>query len=337
MKKGVLLSYILPCYNTGKYLSQCVESLLDQGLDQQEYEIICVNNAATDNTAEILDKLSLSIPNLKVVTLPINKCSGGAYNAGLEVAKGKYVLFVDSDDYLKKDEVSRLCEIMEEENLQMLQFNLIPFCDNNRTELQEKMLANGNLKEEISVCDGGEFLKEAISQMSFSYFPVPAYRKIFLRSFLLDNSLYFTPTTIGTDFLHTMRCLVVVKRIKSICDKIYYYRYNPMGVSKVKVTKEKIDYALNNYVESFECVKQSNFPDSLKKLMLDRIKKVVQSYIGEITELTEADRKELLDKLTIKNTLADFSRSYIQRSLFMNYNLYSILNKVFYRKVLKRL
>ena len=333
----IILSYILPCYNTGNFLNQCVESLLEQGLDQQEYEIICVNNAATDNTADILNKLSLSISNLKVVTLPVNKCSGGAYNAGLEVAKGKYVLFVDSDDYLKKGEISRLCKIMEVENLQMLQFNLIPFCDIDNALLKEKMTANSNFVVEIPVCNGEEYLKEATKQMNFLYLPVPAYRKIFLRTFLLDNSLFFTPTTIGTDFLHMMRCLIVVKRIKSICDKIYYYRYNPAGVSKVKVTKEKVRYALHNYSESYNCIKKSDLDASIKDSILKLIRATLQSYIGEIVDLSENDRIKLLKDLNNKPFLIEISRSFVQRLLFTNYKIYKLLHTVIYSKILKRM
>ena len=118
------ISFILPCYNTGKYLCQCVESLLAQGFDKDEYEIICVDNAATDNTAELLKELSVKYPEVKVVTLPVNKCSGGAYNAGLEVAQGKYVLFVDSDDYLKENSVLPLIEKMESNHLDALFFNI---------------------------------------------------------------------------------------------------------------------------------------------------------------------------------------------------------------------
>lgn len=328
----------MPCYNTGKYLCKCVESLTAQGFDNDEYEIICVDNAATDNTAELLKELSVEYPEVKVVTLPVNKCSGGAYNAGLEVAQGKYVLFVDSDDYLKEGAASQLVGVMEQEELEMLYFNLIPFCeDDYKGHISERMPYNSNFSECIPVCNGDVFLNKVLDQMSFYNLPVPAYRKLFLRSFLLKYSLFFTPTTLGTDFLHTMMSLKEVERISCICDKVYYYRYNPAGVSRVRVTKAKIEYALGNYSKAYKIIEASSFSPITKNTVLSWIKKTIQSYIGEIVELPRNDRKELLNGIEDKSFYIGISRSFIQKSCFTNYKFFNVCNTIIPRKLLKRL
>lgn len=338
MDSQIKISFILPCYNTGLFLRQCVQSLLKQGFKDNEYEIICVDNAATDNTAEILSELSEQFSQIRVVTLHVNQCSGGAYNAGLSVAKGKYILFVDSDDYLKEFTVLKLYDMMESENLEMLQFNLIPFSnENNSGTLSEKMIFNSNLLYDIPVCSGGDYLSQAITQMDFCYLPVPAYRKIYLRDFLKNNDIQFTPTTLGTDFLHMMYSLRAVNRMKSICEKVYYYRYNPSGVSKVKVTSAKIEYALGNYSEAYSVVDGSNFAPQIKKEIQPYITKTIQSYIGEIVELSKDQRESLLSKITNKDFLSKMSRSFIQRSCFDNYRFFSVLACLMPRKILKRL
>ena len=98
--KTPLVSILVPVYNVEDYLERCLDSLLQQSLTQ--IEIVCVNDGSTDKSAEILEEYAKKDNRIVVV----HKKNGGlpsARNAGLDVAKGKYVGFVDSDDYVDKD------------------------------------------------------------------------------------------------------------------------------------------------------------------------------------------------------------------------------------------
>ncbi len=101
-------SVIIPVYNVGKYLEECLESLLNQTLEN--IEIICINDGSTDNSLSILYEYRKKDKRVIVV----NKSNGGvssARNIGLRIARGEYIVFVDADDIAEK----RLCERVWEE------------------------------------------------------------------------------------------------------------------------------------------------------------------------------------------------------------------------------
>lgn len=95
----IWLSYIIPLYNCGEYIAKCLDSVLAQGVEPNEYEVIVINDGSTDNGAETVTQYCQKHGNFRL----INKENGGvssARNRGLDEAKGEYVFFVDADDYL---------------------------------------------------------------------------------------------------------------------------------------------------------------------------------------------------------------------------------------------
>ena len=128
------LSVIVPVYNVAPYLRKCVESLLKQDLSAEEYEIIFVDDGSTDGSGELCDEFASSneleserISELgKPVIRVIHQKNGGlssARNTGLAAATGKYVEFVDSDDYLEPNVLGGLIAQCERENLDVLRFD----------------------------------------------------------------------------------------------------------------------------------------------------------------------------------------------------------------------
>lgn len=103
-KTGVLVSIIVPVYNVDKYLSKCLDSLINQTID--EIEILCINDGSTDNSKKILEDYANIDKRIKI----FNKPNGGlssARNFGIRIAQGSYVLFVDSDDWIEKDTLEK--------------------------------------------------------------------------------------------------------------------------------------------------------------------------------------------------------------------------------------
>lgn len=95
----MLLSYIIPLYNCGDYIARCLESILNQGLDEAEYEVIVVNDGSTDDGASVVDTFCAEHPNIRLFSQS-NSGVGAARNRGIDVARGEYITFVDADDYL---------------------------------------------------------------------------------------------------------------------------------------------------------------------------------------------------------------------------------------------
>lgn len=93
----IKVSVIIPVFNTEKYISKCLSSLVNQTLD--DIEIICVNDGSTDNSLEIIEKIANNDARIKIINQE-HKKQGAARNSGLKIAEGEYIGFVDSDDWI---------------------------------------------------------------------------------------------------------------------------------------------------------------------------------------------------------------------------------------------
>ena len=96
----LMLSIVVPVYNAERYLEECLRSLFVQDIPADTYEVIAVDNGSRDGSAALIKQLQNEYANLRLVTLIENQLPSGARNAGMDAAKGKYMMFVDSDDYL---------------------------------------------------------------------------------------------------------------------------------------------------------------------------------------------------------------------------------------------
>lgn len=101
MDSNILVSIVVPVYNTSKYLDQCLQSLVNQTL--KEIEIICVNDASTDNSLEILNEWATRDSRITVINFEKNRRQGAARNVAIQQARGKYIGLIDSDDYIYED------------------------------------------------------------------------------------------------------------------------------------------------------------------------------------------------------------------------------------------
>jgi glycosyltransferase involved in cell wall biosynthesis len=102
------ISVIIPCFNSQDYISVCLESLVRQTLPQFKFEVICVDDFSSDNTLPVIESYSNRINNLKIIRHDSNRKQGAARNTGLNAACGKYVLFIDSDDFFRMDALETL-------------------------------------------------------------------------------------------------------------------------------------------------------------------------------------------------------------------------------------
>ena len=117
----IKLSFILPCYNVGRYIAACLDSLFS--LQEIEFEVICINDCSTDNTRNVILDYAKRYSNLVFIDHLYNKTAGGARNAGIEIARGEYIWFVDPDDMIKPTSAPVLLRKMEEGALDLLMFN----------------------------------------------------------------------------------------------------------------------------------------------------------------------------------------------------------------------
>lgn len=198
----MLLTIIVPVYNVEDYITTCIESLEQQDLPKSEYEILAVNDGATDQSPAILSDLLKNHKNLRIITQE-NQGLSGARNTGMLEAKGKYILFVDADDTLVPNSIKNLIQIAEENNLDILEFGAEGVTPDHRVVYTASAHSNGK------VFDGETYL-EQVQYIS------SACNKLYSKDFLDKHSLQFMPRVYIEDIEFNSRAVFHANRIMAI-------------------------------------------------------------------------------------------------------------------------
>ncbi len=118
----MIISFVIPVYNTGAYLQRCIDSILLQDVDNGAYEIIIINDGSTDNSEAIIDELALNNTYIKVIR-SANEGLGASRNKGIRQSRGKYIFFLDPDDYILPGSLNRLMDIAQAGDSDIIGFN----------------------------------------------------------------------------------------------------------------------------------------------------------------------------------------------------------------------
>lgn len=177
MNNQELVSIIVPVYNTENYLKKCLNSILNQ--TYQNIEVIIIDDGSTDNSYKILEEFQSKDKRI-ILLQQKNSGQGVARNKGIEVSKGKYIFFVDSDDRVTKNMVEEMVLEIEKTNSDFSSF-LIAFENCKSKKVYKKNFDNKTLKNE-------EIYQNALEIKDI--FTVP-WNKIYRREFLVKNKIYF--------------------------------------------------------------------------------------------------------------------------------------------------
>lgn len=148
--RKIIISIIVPVYNVGKYLKECLCSLVNQDLSKDEYEIICINDGSTDGSGAILESFSSKYDNIYVFHQK-NCGVSASRNKGIELSRGEYVWFVDSDDLIARNCLLTVSEILKKSNPDLLFVKPIAFDDGDDKNVYEceKISENETTKQYV--------------------------------------------------------------------------------------------------------------------------------------------------------------------------------------------
>ncbi|MDL2214902.1 glycosyltransferase [Dysgonomonas sp. OttesenSCG-928-M03] len=118
----MIISFVIPVYNTGAYLPRCIDSILSQDTDKSLYEIIIINDGSTDNSGVIIDELASTDSCVKVIH-SANEGLGAARNKGIKQSSGKYIFFLDPDDYILDGALRSLIDFARTRDFDIIGFN----------------------------------------------------------------------------------------------------------------------------------------------------------------------------------------------------------------------
>ncbi len=280
------LSIIVPFYNVEKYIEQCIRSLYEQDIPQDEYEVICVDDCSLDGTRTIVEKLQKEFLSLRLVCHNDNKKQGGARNTGLKIAQGEYVWYVDSDDYICPNILGRLLYTALSEQLSALHFDYLIDSDGR---------IQSGAKHPSTECHRGSDLFFSPLFVWWQDFISP-WQVIVRRDFLLQHSLFFEEGVQYEDTDYSIKLYALLEDVKHINLRPYIYRKNPNSITQkqygidhirywillcIRLHKLKIQYCTNEYDARFQSV--------IKALIKDYLIQSMRVY----RQIPTAERKEI--------------------------------------------
>ena len=228
MTQKSLISIIIPVYNTEQYLSKCLDSVINQ--TYKNLEIIVIDDGSTDNSGKICDEYALKDNRIKVVHKQ-NAGVSSARNIGLDIARGEYIAFIDSDDYIELDMYESLLKISSEN------FSDVT-CSGYYLVYKNKIYSKRILKEKNSIVEISN-----IKAVERGFIDIGFYigNKLFNKECFLN--LYFPAGDLFEDISVISKVFIKAKKIVIYNRPLYYYnRTNLMSVTKQPFNIKKLDY-----------------------------------------------------------------------------------------------
>ena len=284
------VSVVVPMYNAEKYLPVCLESILNQTFT--DFELLVVDDCSTDSSYAIAESyLEKFGGRLKIVSLPENTGSGAVpRNVGLDLSQGKYVYFVDNDDFILDDALETLYNFAETYRADVVYMErgftaaqkLVPqdivesFWNPPKFVSDRPTLETNDIGERVE-----KYLKLA--------FGMPPWEKFFRRELLIDNRIALPRMKISDDIIWTFKVVCAAKRFLRVPTPLYVHRTNTQSVmNKKRTPQEEIKLWLNPLLTGIDCLNEFmngfeifNRQDNLRLRVLNFFAKIQFDFMAE--------------------------------------------------------
>lgn len=294
-----LISVIIPVYNVEKYLNQCIDSVLNQGV--KDIEIILINDGSTDSSGNICDEYAREDNRIKV----IHKENGGlsdARNFGIKQAKGKYLLFLDSDDYWMEGSLKEVVKC-------------------TKYDADIVFLSVGKLFEKTHYitkkfeCLSKENIKNKSKEEVFQYlaksekFPVAAWDKLIKKDIVISNNLLFEKGLLSEDIDWTTQLLLLSNKF-DVCEVDFYvYRKQREGSITASIKLKNVTdmiYILKKWIEKCE---NGEVESSLINSILGLYSYEYMILMGNVYSINKYERREVLNDIKNLKKILNYSSS----------------------------
>ncbi len=250
------VSIIVPVYNVEKYLQRCLESLVNQTL--ADLEFICINDGSTDASLEILNKYAEKDPRFVIINQK-NQSSGAARNNGLKYAKGKYIAYVDPDDWIELDAMEVLYKKAEETNAEVVLFNFNIVSDMSTIHFSYLDAFKANVSYDLN---STSFFK--YRDMGENVFKILAgiWDKFYRKDFLEKHNIHFSPTYRSDDGLFVLMVVYYAEKMCYLNKNLYNYymrsdstmsKFTPKHFTSFDAKRDVIDF-VKTYMPDWQSV-----------------------------------------------------------------------------------
>lgn len=286
MKKD-LISVVIPVYNAEVYIKRCLESIQKQTYDN--LEIIVVNDGSTDNTQKVLEEIQQQDRRIKLIQKE-NEGVSAARNDGVVTATGRYVYFIDSDDYVENNIIEKLYKVISSQG----ELSVCGFT----TVFMNKEDAPFSLYDSTSIISIEEYL-EKMSQYLYSVYYGSLWNKMYVTEIIKRNNLKFRKDiSLAEDFIFNLDYLQYVKKVTMLPECMYYYyQGNEESLTKKSdpwyiwnMARIRLNYCMEKY-------REMNMLDSCKRNINTTIANELVGPTYDIINNREWDRKQAIRKL----------------------------------------
>lgn len=296
MQKQPLVSIIIPVFNVAEYLSECLESVFNQ--TYPNIQVIVIDDGSTDESPLILKKWK---QNKEFILINQNNSGQSvSRNKGLEIAKGKYVLFVDSDDYIDTNTVDILTKEIEKDKTDVIRFNALPFKHNSKKVMKNKNYDFSNILVDKKIYEG-----EEVDDIYRSFSSSPCLY-MFKRGLITDQ-MYFKPDIIHEDELFTIKLFFSAKNFSYSNNFFYHRRYREFSTMTRK-DKEQVLKSFDSYIfilkELQTMLEDSKNSEIKKKFIGNKINSIYRAiYFYNIDKAYKQKEMNLIKKINLKEGL----------------------------------
>lgn len=286
------LSIIIPVCNVEQYIGPCLESIYRQGLSDKDFEVIVVNDGSTDNSMKVVEDVQLHHQNIQI----IHQDHAGpsvCRNAGMEMAKGEYVLFVDSDDLLMDNGLTLLLKKALDTSADMVVADFMRLNDDEITSVYDSQLTDTHVVDKT----GLDYYVEDYDPGVGSFI----WRILYKRTFLNENHIRLEPGVYYEDIPFLQECYLKAQRVIGVHLLYYIYRIRQRSCTYTFAMKNALDYntAIAN---SWKLTDMDNLPERVvtqqKKNIYLFFNYAVDCIIGVFRDPSE--RKKIVDDMIKK-------------------------------------
>ena len=264
-----LVSIIIPVYNVEKYIEQCITSILNQ--TYKNFEVLCIDDCGKDNSVNILEKYAEKDKRVKIIKHKENMGAEAARNTGLDNAKGEYILFADSDDYLKKDCIELSVNKIIETGLDIVMFKSDILWEDTQTITSFWHKYYADFPE-------GYF---TLNENELCSLPHYSWNKIYKSSFLKKNEIKWYERGVYEDMEFFFRIFTLSPKTYMIDKSLYIYRRRDdslVGDNYKNLTNANDLYVVTKRIKDF--LTENNLMDRYYKSFMQLLCNNINNYRG---------------------------------------------------------
>lgn len=306
-----LLTFIIPAFNVEIYIEECINSILQQ--DFVDFEILIIDDGSEDSTRAICCEIAEQDSRVKVITQK-NAGTSSARNKGIVSAKGKYVVFVDSDDYLKRDILAGMASLISCSESDVLVYNYEIFDCNANITVKEKLPLS--IFENESTLLGIMYMERILSAKKL--YPWYPWCYAIKKSYLIDNKFFFKEGIHFEDVDLIYKILINAKSVVCYDREVYHYRFNRAGSLTAKSS-------INLKTENDKLMIVNNNINLVNELKISRKLKAMLCHNFSYLWYISLSLHPLFNNCTEKN---------MHKSLLIKYNAASTYTKSFSLRII---